>query len=299
MTKQQSSAQTAPPPQPQPIRASLIARFAAKYSVDPDKLLSTLKGTVFKGQRQKDGTVLEATNEQLMALLIVADQYDLNPFTKEIYAFPDKKNGIIPVVSVDGWLRIINSHPQFSGLEFKDCETIVEHPTAEHPPAPAWIEVTMHRRDRQFPITVREYFAECYRPPFKGRGRDGGEFTSEGPWQTHPSRFLRHKTIIQCARVAFGFAGIYDQDEAERIAAAVDITSVATMKPTPEAPRAKAAPPALPAPTRSDIEQLLDRTGVPVSELLEKLELAGGALEDLPETELPRAAEWLRSLNVG
>jgi len=29
---------------------------------------------------------------------------------------------------------------------------------------------------------------------------------------------LRHKAMIQCARLAFGFAGIYDQDEAERIA---------------------------------------------------------------------------------
>jgi len=27
---------------------------------------------------------------------------------------------------------------------------------------------------------------------------------------------LRHKALIQCARLAFGFAGIYDQDEAER-----------------------------------------------------------------------------------
>ena len=28
---------------------------------------------------------------------------------------------------------------------------------------------------------------------------------------------LRHKAMIQCARLAFGYAGIYDQDEAERI----------------------------------------------------------------------------------
>ncbi len=28
---------------------------------------------------------------------------------------------------------------------------------------------------------------------------------------------LRHKALIQCARVAFGFGGIYDLDEAERI----------------------------------------------------------------------------------
>ena len=28
---------------------------------------------------------------------------------------------------------------------------------------------------------------------------------------------LRHKAMIQCARLAFGYGGIYDQDEAERI----------------------------------------------------------------------------------
>jgi hypothetical protein len=41
-----------------------------------------------------------------------------------------------------------------------------------------------------------------------------------GPWQTHPKRMLRHKAMIQCARLAFGYGGIYDQDEAERIAEA-------------------------------------------------------------------------------
>ncbi|WP_032251724.1 recombinase RecT, partial [Escherichia coli] len=44
---------------------------------------------------------------QFIALLIVANQYGLNPWTKEIYAFPDKQNGIVPVVGVDGWSRII------------------------------------------------------------------------------------------------------------------------------------------------------------------------------------------------
>ena len=41
-----------------------------------------------------------------------------------------------------------------------------------------------------------------------------------GPWKTHPKRMLRHKAMIQCARLAFGFTGIYDQDEADRIAEA-------------------------------------------------------------------------------
>jgi hypothetical protein len=32
-----------------------------------------------------------------------------------------------------------------------------------------------------------------------------------------PKRMHRHKSLIQGARVAFGFAGIYDEDEAHRI----------------------------------------------------------------------------------
>ena len=101
-------------------KPKLIQRFAERFSVDPNKLFDTLKATAFK---QRDGSA--PTNEQMMALLVVADQYGLNPFTKEIFAFPDKQAGIIPVVGVDGWSRIINQHDQFDGMEFKTSENKV------------------------------------------------------------------------------------------------------------------------------------------------------------------------------
>lgn len=187
--------------------ASLIVKFASKYGVDADKLMSTLKATAFKTKKGDP----EVSNEQMMALLIVADQYHLNPFTKELFAFPDKKAGIIPVVSVDGWSRIINEHPAFDGLEFVMSTDILNH--AEHKDCPAWIETVIYRKDRSHPIRVKEYLDEVYREPYKSA--DG--YVVPGPWQTHTKRFLRHKSLIQCSRIAFGFAGIYDQDEAERI----------------------------------------------------------------------------------
>lgn len=159
---------------------SLLGKIAAKYSVDPSKMLTTLKATAFKG---------DVSNEQMMALLIVADQYQLNPWTKEIYAFPDRQNGIVPVIGVDGWSRIINSHDQFDGMSFKQDE--------------ASCTCTIYRKDRQHPVEVTEWMSECKR--------------DVGPWKSHPKRMLRHKAMIQCARLAFGFVGVYDQDEAERI----------------------------------------------------------------------------------
>ena len=188
---------------------SLFKKFADKFNFpDEQKLIDTLKATAFK---VKDGVV---TDEQMTALLIVADQYGLNPFTKEIFAFPDKQNGIVPVVSVDGWSRIINQHPDMDGLEFVYDSEIVTLNGSK--PCPTSIECVIYRKDRTHPVRIREFLDETYREPFSGNGSKG-PYVISGPWQSHTKRMLRHKSLIQCSRIAFGFVGIYDQDEAERI----------------------------------------------------------------------------------
>ena len=165
---------------------SQTANLAKSLAItgDSSELAQVLKATAFKGQ---------VSDAQMVALLVVANQYGLNPWTKEIYAFPDRQNGIVPVVGVDGWSRIINSDPNFDGMDFQQddesCTCII------------------YRKDRKHPVKVTEYMAECKR-------------ANAGPWQSHPKRMLRHKAMIQCARLAFGFVGIYDKDEAERIVSA-------------------------------------------------------------------------------
>jgi len=214
-------------------RVSLVEKFAARFSIEPEKLLSTLKATAF---RQRDRNV-EITNEQMAALLVVADQYGLNPFTKEIFAFEDK-GAIVPVVSVDGWARIINSHPALNGIEFRYSEEKTEPQGGK--PCPEWCEVLIYRKDRDRPVVVREYLDEVYRAPFKAKSKfkEGETYEVGGPWQSHTKRMLRHKTLIQGSRLAFGFAGIYDEDEAHRIidAQAVDVTTTAAPVKALEAP---------------------------------------------------------------
>jgi hypothetical protein len=76
-----------------------------------------------------------------------------------------------------------------------------------------------------------------------------------GPWLSHPYRMLRHKSMIQCARLAFGFVGIYEQDEAERIMDAVDADTGEVIQVTQAKPRraSEVAKAALPTPTEPDI----------------------------------------------
>src|SRR5690606_29192836 len=59
-----------------PHRVSLLETFSKKYDLEPVKMLDTLKGTAFKNPN--GGPPI--TNEQMMALLVVANQYNLNPF---------------------------------------------------------------------------------------------------------------------------------------------------------------------------------------------------------------------------
>jgi len=193
-------------------RGTLLESLGAKYLPGTPKaeVLSILQQTAFKTGTDEP----PASSAQVAALLVVADQYGLNPWTKEIYAFPDKKNGIVPVVGVDGWNRIANEHPQFAG------ETLELPPRDEWLKidddaklAPPWMRVLVYRKDRDHPTDHTEYLDECYREAFTTKSN----YKVKGPWQSHTKRMLEHKARIQARRIAFGFSGIYDQDEAERI----------------------------------------------------------------------------------
>lgn len=168
--------------------SGIIAAMAQHYEMEPGKFFATIKATVFPQGK-------EVSNEQAAAFLVVAKQYNLNPFIKEIYAFPGRAGGVVPIVSVDGWATLINRQEQLDGIQFEDRfdESLLMGVTCR-----------IYRKDRSHPTEVTEYMQECRR--------------DTDTWKKWPARMLRHKALIQCARYAFGLVGIYDPDEAERIA---------------------------------------------------------------------------------
>jgi phage recombination protein Bet len=171
-----------------PAARSVITDMAQRFGMERTAFEATIKKTILPANT-------DVSNEQLVAFLVVAKEYNLSPFTKEIYAFPSRGGGIQPIVSIDGWLKIINSHPQFNGMEYED----------DHTPEGKLLSVTcrIFRKDRDHAIEVTEYMDECRR--------------DTDTWKRWPARMLRHKATIQCARYAFGFSGIVDPDEAERL----------------------------------------------------------------------------------
>ena len=205
----------------------ILAQMSAHYGLDRVQMAETLKKTIFPSG--------QATNEQLAAFVAVAHQYNLNPFLKEIYAFPAKGGGIMPIVSIDGWIKIINRHPQFESMSIQE--------NFSEDGKPVCTTCTIRRKDRSEPTTVTEHFAECV------RGTD--------PWKQMPNRMLRHKAVIQCARYAFGFSGIQDEDEARDAVQRID-TEARPAVPTVQRRSIAAAPapepPAVPVADNPDAD---------------------------------------------
>ncbi len=172
-------------------KPSAMQLMASRCNVDPAKLHQTLKSTVFKG----------ATDEEMLALVVTANTYQLNPLLKEMYAFPKKGGGIVPMVGVDGWLKIANRQENYDGMSvevFGDGKTPT-HATCE-----------IYLKNRAHPVKVTEYFEECRR--------------NTDPWNQMPRRMIRNKVMIQAIRVAFGIGGIFDEDEATDIAGTRNVT---------------------------------------------------------------------------
>jgi phage recombination protein Bet len=171
---------------------NIILRAVEKSGLSYQAFVDTLTQTAFQGVKFWRESDLER-------LLVTAHRYELDPLNREIIMFEvglADPPELLLVVGVDGWAKIMNAHPQFDGIAFVESQELIGE-------VPSWIECTIFRKDRKVALSIKEYFAEAR--------------NDQMAWITHPRRMLRHKALVQCARLSFGLAGIYEPDEAMRI----------------------------------------------------------------------------------
>lgn len=161
----------------------LVEKMAAAVDMLPVQFYNTVKITC---------GLEKANYAQVLSFLLTARKYGLDPMVRQIYAF-ESHGKVVPIVPIDGWLKIINENPQFDGMEFEDIFDGADIFS---------VTCKIYRKDRRVPIVLTEYLSECKQ--------------ATGPWKWK-IRMLRHKALIQCARYAFGLSGIFDEDEAQRI----------------------------------------------------------------------------------
>ncbi len=124
---------------------------------------------------------IEVPARAILILLRMIQRLSLDPLAREI-GFSQYDDGEwYAFITIEGCSKLLNHHPQFSGLVFHQASTFIDG-------VPEWIECSIYRKDRVAPITVREYYIEV---------RDESTI-----WQKMPRRILRHRALQQCVRLA-------------------------------------------------------------------------------------------------
>ena len=255
---------------------SLLEHFGKIQGIAADRVLNILRATAF---RVKKGDP-PASEEELIQLLAVSRVYNLNPFTKEIYAYRGRDGVIVPIIGFDGWVRIVEAQPTYRGHNMVNGWSDDKGPKGAE--LGFYYECTMHRSDRDHPVVRRVYFNENVR--------------DTDPWNNMPTRMLMIRAYIQTARAAFGLGGIYDPDEGEVIAMAPGVDVIT--KPQPPAPQAtEAARAAAEEPFANDdqlehITELLSKTGLPDNLVLGRFEL--GDFKELRSHQVPDVLKFIQ-----
>jgi hypothetical protein len=120
-------------------------------------------------------------------LLRLANKYGLDPLSDQIILIQSQNDTYQAFITIDGWSKLINEHPQYAGMSLRDSTELKDG-------IPTWIECTIYRNDRILPIVIKEYYEEVK--------------TDHPSWQQMPRRMLRHRVIQQCARLALGITAI-------------------------------------------------------------------------------------------
>lgn len=123
------------------------------------------------------------SSHTLLALLRIAREHHLDPLKEEVALALYDDCHWQAYITVEGYSKLLNNHPAFDGIVFSQSEESSNG-------IPIWMECTIYRKDRSYPIVVREYFEEV-----KGE---------QAIWQKMPRRMFRHRVMQQCARLAVG-----------------------------------------------------------------------------------------------
>lgn len=169
-----------------------LARLAEEPAVVELSQKYGLAGVAFLHTMRTVAMPKDHSMSELISCLMVAKEHGLNPLTKEVYFMRTRAGQIQPIIAIDGWIRKANEHPQYDGCEFETIRNEKGDMVA--------MKCKIFRKDRNHPIAIEEDLAECK----KGGGK---------VWETHPHRMMRNRTFSQCARLAFGFAGVMEAGE--------------------------------------------------------------------------------------
>lgn len=173
-----------------------IAEVAEKYSRSEEALLEYVRNHCF---HELSKPLVNSTH--VLDLIRFVENHDLDLLSSHVTGVITNAD-LDVVLNIDGWVALVNNHKSFDGVEFEYSEAKVTVDVSGYTvTAHEWIDTIIYRKDRSKPIKAREFLTENVK-----------DFAY---WLNKTNRVLRHKSYVQCARLAFGLGELKDWDEVE------------------------------------------------------------------------------------
>ena len=238
----------------------------------------------------------DATNDELKMFLHLSGKYNLDPFAKEIWFL---KMGGQPTITTsrDGYLKIANEHPAFSGLvsdvvyakdSFAKTPDGVSHTYGVGDRGPIiGAYALVYRSDRRFPVYVFAPMKDYQKP--------------SGTWKTYPHAMILKVAEAMALKRAFSLSGLVtveelgtpDQRSAEDVVT-VEVTPQATPQPTPQA-KSLRDDPAFTAVDWAKVSELTEALGWKKAEVATwAKERLGMALKEMGQEQVDELARLMQ-----
>ena len=157
-----------------------LLRAHGVRAMSEQEAIAAVRGAV----RAPDGATI--TDDDVRAVAALAQRAGVSPMDGTIGLYP-RGDRLVPGISLEGWLTIISRHPENDGVKFEySLARVAVGGRMVH----EWVECTLSRKGRTYPTIVREFLDDCYE-------------AADPAWEM-PNRQLRHRALVQCARIAFG-----------------------------------------------------------------------------------------------
>lgn len=168
-----------------------FAPIATKQSVSVTALVGVVVNKITKS---KNGT--PPTKDEMIEFAALCKQAGLNPATSEVA--PLVQGGHVSlIVSVDGWIKVARSQPEFAGYKLIPSENTIKINNSE---VPEYITSQIYIRGLDFPLEWRTYYREAVKP-------------RSPVWTTMPNHMMQVRALANGIKRSFGL-NAYTPDEA-------------------------------------------------------------------------------------
>ena len=171
-----------------------FAPIAAKQEVSVQALVGVV---VDRMSASKGGQA--PTAKELIEYGALCKQAGLNPTTSEVAPLV-QAGRVSLIISVDGWIKVARSYPEFAGYKLIPAEDMVKVGIHE---VPKYITSQIFIKGFEFPLEWRTYYNEVAKP-------------KSPVWQQQPNHMMQVRALANGIKRSFGLTAFLPE-EAESI----------------------------------------------------------------------------------